>query len=79
MLQQNGVIPVVVFDGGGLPTKRGKEVERRERRETNKQKAVEHLLNGNTSAANDCFQKAVDITPKMAYNLIQVLITKIVL
>lgn len=30
------------------------------------------LKQGNIEAANECFKKAVDITPRMAFNLINV-------
>jgi exonuclease-1 len=43
------------------------------KREEYKTKALEYLRMGNQKAANDFFQRAVDITPRMAYNLIQVL------
>ncbi|KAK6123945.1 hypothetical protein DH2020_042290 [Rehmannia glutinosa] len=36
-------------------------------------RAVEHEANGNRSAAYECYQKAVDISPSIAYDLIQVL------
>jgi hypothetical protein len=45
---------------------------RARKRDANRKKAQEHLLRGEVSQANDCFQKAVDITPLMANNLIQV-------
>jgi exonuclease-1 len=43
------------------------------KRDEYKQKALEHLKNGARNAAIECFQRAVDITPRMAFNLIQVL------
>eukprot|EP01122_Echinamoeba_exundans_P010328 TRINITY_DN3842_c0_g1_i1.p1 TRINITY_DN3842_c0_g1~~TRINITY_DN3842_c0_g1_i1.p1 ORF type:complete len:902 (-),score=200.96 TRINITY_DN3842_c0_g1_i1:136-2841(-) len=73
MLQHFGVKPILVFDGGNLPIKREQESTRRSRRKENKQKAMELMREGNKSAANEFFQKAVDVTSRMAYNLIQVL------
>lgn len=44
---------------------------RRSRKE-NLARAIEHESNGNRAAAYECYQKAVDITPSMAHELIQV-------
>jgi Tfp pilus assembly protein PilF len=44
---------------------------RRKRREE-RAKAAEYLQQGNRAAANDCYRKAVDITPRMAHKLIKV-------
>lgn len=38
----------------------------------NKIKGMEYLREGNVTAATSCFQRGVDITPQMAYNLIKV-------
>eukprot|EP01125_Pyxidicula_operculata_P004805 TRINITY_DN1790_c1_g3_i2.p1 TRINITY_DN1790_c1_g3~~TRINITY_DN1790_c1_g3_i2.p1 ORF type:complete len:1259 (+),score=389.47 TRINITY_DN1790_c1_g3_i2:36-3812(+) len=73
ILVQHNVIPVLVFDGGPLPSKKGKEIERHEKRAEYKKKAVEYLVEGKSSAAYVAFQKAVDITPHMAYSLIKTL------
>lgn len=43
------------------------------RRVENKKKAMECLREGNRTGATEYFQKAVDVTPRMAYNLIQCL------
>ncbi|XAR66635.1 Exodeoxyribonuclease I [Bertholletia excelsa] len=42
-------------------------------RKENLARAMEHESNGNTAAAYECYQKAVDISPSVAYELIQVL------
>ncbi|CAA0832384.1 Exonuclease 1 [Striga hermonthica] len=42
-------------------------------RKENLSRAVEHEANGNRRAAYECYQKAVDISPSVAYDLIQVL------
>jgi exonuclease-1 len=87
LLQDFGVIPVVVFDGGPLPMKRRTETERRRQvlyskfppndetriREESKSRGLQYLKEGNSEAALECFQKSVDITPQMAHNLIKVL------
>lgn len=41
-------------------------------RKENLSRAMEHESNGNLSAAYECYQKAVDISPSIAYDLIQV-------
>lgn len=73
LLRLYKIKPILVFDGGRLPMKGNKESHRHEKRDLNRKKATEHLLKGEISQANECFQKAVDITPAMANNLIQVL------
>jgi exonuclease-1 len=49
------------------------EATRRASREENKKKGMAFLAEGNLSAANDCFAKAVDVTTEMAVRLIRVL------
>lgn len=41
-------------------------------RKENLARAIEHESNGNSTAAYDCYQKAVDISPSIARELIQV-------
>jgi hypothetical protein len=41
-------------------------------RKENITRAIEHESNGNSSAAYECYQKAVDISPSIALELIQV-------
>lgn len=45
--------------------------------ERNLARAIEHESSGNSAAAYGCYQKAVDISPAIAYELIQVLPTLI--
>ncbi|KAK6124125.1 hypothetical protein DH2020_042151 [Rehmannia glutinosa] len=73
MLRHYGVKPILVFDGGPLPMKSEQEIKRARSRRENLSRAVEHEANGNRSAAYECYQKAVDISPSVAYDLIQVL------
>ncbi|XP_072984800.1 exonuclease 1-like isoform X2 [Typha latifolia] len=73
LLRHYKVIPVVVFDGGNMPCKAATENVRHRRRETNLALAKEKLKEGNVSAAVECFQKAIQITPSMAHQLIQIL------
>ena len=41
-------------------------------RKENLARAIEHESNGNSAAAYECYQKAVDISPSIACELIQV-------
>lgn len=72
MLKHFGVIPVMVFDGAPLPSKLAKEHERLASREENKAKGMELLRDGHRARAMDHFQKCIDITPELAYQLIEV-------
>ncbi|WJX53294.1 hypothetical protein P8452_39306 [Trifolium repens] len=73
LLRHYGVKPILVFDGGLLPMKIEQENKRARSRKDNFERAVEHESNGNSSAAYECYQKAVDISPTIARELIQVL------
>ncbi|KAL0352915.1 UNVERIFIED_CONTAM: Exonuclease 1 [Sesamum angustifolium] len=73
MLRHYGIKPILVFDGGPLPMKSDQEIKRARSRRENLSRAEEHESNGNLSAAHECYQKAVDISPSVAYGLIQVL------
>ncbi|RDX95440.1 Exonuclease 1 [Mucuna pruriens] len=73
LLRHFGVKPILVFDGGLLPMKGEQENKRARVRKDNFARAVEHESDGNSSAAYECFQKAVDISPLVARDLIQVL------
>ena len=65
------VKPILVFDGGYLPSKSEKEAERRQRRSEYKSQGLEHLKSGNKTQASECFQKSIDITPEMALNVMK--------
>lgn len=71
LLLRHGVTPYLVFDGGHLPAKAGKEVERRTKREASMQRGMQLLREGNSSGAHQFFCKAADVTPFMAHQLIQ--------
>ncbi|GAX72975.1 hypothetical protein CEUSTIGMA_g428.t1 [Chlamydomonas eustigma] len=73
MLIQNGVHPVVVFDGGRLPTKSQEEESRRSNRKENLDKALAHLASGNSAAAEEYFQRAVNVNGNMAKQWIEAL------
>ncbi|KAJ4832333.1 hypothetical protein Tsubulata_027815 [Turnera subulata] len=73
LLRYNNITPVVVFDGGNMPCKAATEQERQRKRKANLDLAMEKLKEGNVTAAGECFQRAVSITPLMAYQLVQIL------
>ncbi|RLN24338.1 exonuclease 1 [Panicum miliaceum] len=73
MLRHYGVKPILVFDGGLLPIKSDQETKRGRSRKENLERAREHEAAGNSRAAFECYQKAVDITPRIASELIEVL------
>ncbi|KAL2343232.1 hypothetical protein Fmac_004517 [Flemingia macrophylla] len=73
LLLHYGVKPILVFDGGLLPMKSDQENKRARVRKDNFARAVLHESDGNPSAAYECYQKAVDISPQVACDLIQVL------
>lgn len=70
MLQHFGVIPYLVFDGDYLPSKAATEADRSKRREDSKKAGFELMNAGKPSQAYLEFQKAIDVTPEMARQLI---------
>ncbi|TPX34845.1 hypothetical protein SmJEL517_g02617 [Synchytrium microbalum] len=71
LLRQHGIHPVMVFDGGPLPIKAGTEEQRRKRRHETREKAIALLKAGKKSEAESCFQTCVDVTPRMAWEVIK--------
>lgn len=71
MLIHFGITPYLVFDGDYLPSKAGTEKERAERRRESKKLGLELLKLGKTSQAHLELQKAVDVTPEMARQVIE--------
>ena len=70
MLIHFGVVPYIVFDGDYLPSKAATEVERAKRREESKKKGLELYRLNKPSQAHLELQKAVDVSPGMALQLI---------
>ncbi|KAG9231036.1 hypothetical protein BJ875DRAFT_133751 [Amylocarpus encephaloides] len=75
MLQHFGVKPYLVFDGDYLPSKAATEADRAKRRADSKKLGLELMNAGKPSQAYQEFQKAVDVTPEMARQLIDELKT----
>ncbi|KAH9845204.1 Helix-hairpin-helix class 2 (Pol1 family) motif protein [Teratosphaeria destructans] len=71
MLIHFGVKPFLVFDGDYLPSKSHTEKERAARRKESKKTGLELLRMGRVAQAHLELQKAVDITPVMARELIE--------
>ncbi|KAL9000851.1 MAG: hypothetical protein Q9169_000606 [Polycauliona sp. 2 TL-2023] len=73
MLKYNGVTPYLVFDGDYLPSKAATEQERATKRKASKQLGLELHRLGKISQAHLELQKAIDVTPEMARQLIEAL------
>ncbi|KAI9694296.1 MAG: Rad2 nuclease [Bogoriella megaspora] len=71
MLLHFNIKPYIVFDGDYLPSKAHTESERHSRRQEAKKLGLELLDLGKTSQAQLELQKAVDVTPEMARQLIE--------
>lgn len=71
MLLYFGVIPYLVFDGDNLPSKAATEADRHRRRQESKALGLELQRKGRMPEAYQEFQKAVDVTPYMARQLIE--------
>ncbi|KAI9045511.1 putative exonuclease [Aspergillus affinis] len=70
MLLHFGVKPYLIFDGDDLPSKSGTETDRHKRRQDSKALGLELQRKGRTAEAYQELQKAVDVTPLMARQLI---------
>ncbi|KII63064.1 Exonuclease 1 [Thelohanellus kitauei] len=64
ILIENGVIPVVVFDGAEYLAKSDKETERNEKRDKYLQMGKEFYEKGDIKQANQCFQHSIDACKK---------------
>jgi exonuclease-1 len=71
MLLYFGVTPYLVFDGDNLPSKSGTESERLQKRQASKALGLELQRKGRMAEAYQELQKAVDVTPYMARQLIE--------
>ncbi|KAJ6111834.1 hypothetical protein N7523_007895 [Penicillium sp. IBT 18751x] len=71
MLLYFGVTPYLVFDGDNLPSKAGTEQDRHRKRQESKALGLELQKKGRLPEAYQEFQKAVDVTPYMARQLIE--------
>ncbi|KAL0575211.1 hypothetical protein V5O48_006750 [Marasmius crinis-equi] len=73
ILRHHGIEPYIVFDGGPLRAKQGTENERKQRREDHVARGNMFAAQGRHNQARECYTKAVDVTPQMAFQLIKAL------
>ncbi|KAG0668189.1 Rad2 nuclease [Maudiozyma exigua] len=66
LLKTFNIQPYLIFDGDGVPVKKGTETKRKEKRIENREIAERLWKSGEKKNAMDFFQKCVDITPSMA-------------
>ena len=71
MLIHFGVKPYLVFDGDYLPSKAHTEKDRATRRKESRRAGLELMSMGRVSMAYHELQKAIDVTPAMARELIE--------
>ena len=71
MLLHFGVTPYLVFDGDYLPSKATTESDRAEKREKSRAAGLELYKLGKLSQAHLELQKAIDVTPELARQLIE--------
>lgn len=71
MLIHFGVKPYLVFDGDYLPSKGHTETDRAARRKESRRTGLQLLQAGKTAQAQQELQKAVDVTPLMAREMIE--------
>ena len=72
LLLHHNIKPIMVFDGGMLPSKLETEHRRKEMRDTFKKKTMELLRRGNNQDAFLMSHKCVEITTSIAHRLIEV-------
>lgn len=71
VLESYNITPIIVFDGSPLPSKGGEEADREARRKENMKLALETQRKGDREGAKKYYDRAVDITPRMAFDFIQ--------
>jgi exonuclease-1 len=72
LLRHHGIRPLLVFDGGPLPAKQRTEAERAAKRAEHAARGRALAAQGQHAAARECYTKALDVTPQMAFQLIKV-------
>jgi exonuclease-1 len=72
LLTDNGIIPIMVFDGDRLPMKKTEEEDRLKRRTEVMRQAKELLSRGQIDLARQKMFEGFDVNPRMAYKFIKV-------
>jgi hypothetical protein len=73
MLLHYQVTPLIVFDGARMPAKSETERRRAAQRQRNRELGIQALSCGELSTAQSFLQRAVDVTPDMAHEVIKAL------
>jgi exonuclease-1 len=73
MLRGHGVLVYMVFDGAALPGKEGTEQDRARARAEHRERGLAALAAGNSELAHTLLSRSIDITPRMAAQLMHVL------
>ncbi|KAI8926749.1 PIN domain-like protein [Entophlyctis helioformis] len=71
LLMNHNITPIIVFDGGRLPSKLRTEEDRHQKRAEARAKYEEHLQKGDREKANAALKGIVEVTPLMAYEVIK--------
>ncbi|KAI8815068.1 PIN domain-like protein [Cladochytrium replicatum] len=71
LLRRHNLVPFLVFDGGNLPQKAGTDSSRKETRESNLARGRNFHRLSQLDKAEECFQRSLEVTPEMAYELIK--------
>ncbi|KAL3317642.1 Rad2 nuclease [Cichlidogyrus casuarinus] len=71
MMLSFNIKPILVFDGNNLVAKRFTDGQRREKKLDLKKKAAEYLASGDRKNAQICFERSVEVTSEMAFNVLK--------
>ena len=71
LLQRFGVVPLLVFDGQAMPMKQNTDEARQQRRQAALVEGRALLAAGNVTEALKCLEKGLEVTPALAYTVIQ--------
>ena len=72
MLRDNGVSPLLVFDGQRLPMKAAEHAARAENRDNARAEATRMMASGDRDGAEKAYQRCISVTPQMAKQVMKV-------